>query len=349
MFIIFITFGSLDYMTVNGMASDAYISYYGTGVMTAITLMLFLGCTGKSAQLPLAVWLPDAMAGPTPVSALIHAATMVTAGVFLVARNASLFALAPITMDVILVVGILTAFLAATIGLVQNDIKKVLAYSTVSQLGFMFAALGAGAFTAGVFHVMTHAFFKGLLFLAAGSVIHGLHEEQNIQKMGGLKKYMPKTFFTFLMATLAISGIPFFSGFFSKDEILWLTYSNAGIVPWLILVLAAMGTAFYMFRLLYLVFYGNARYDTKHIHPHESPATMTVPLMVLAFLSVFGGFLGVPNVLGEWLSPNPNIIHNWLAPVFERAEFILAYKQGVHHHSQLSLCLFQFLLLYFRL
>ncbi len=333
MFMLFITFNSLDYVTINTAASNGSISYYGTGIITAITLMLFLGCTGKSAQIPLAVWLPDAMAGPTPVSALIHAATMVTSGIFLVARNSVLFALSPVTMDVILIVGVATAFFAATVGLVQNDIKKVLAYSTVSQLGFMFAALGAGAFTAGVFHVMTHAFFKGLLFLAAGSIIHGMHEEQNIQKMGGLKQYMPRTYLTFLVATLAISGIPFFSGFFSKDEILWLTYSNGGFLPWFILVLAAMGTAFYMFRLFYLVFMGEGRYDKKHVHPHESPATMTIPLIVLALLSAFGGFLGVPNILGGFISEHPNMLHNWLLPIFENAEKVLVMNTHTSAHS----------------
>jgi NADH-quinone oxidoreductase subunit L len=335
MFLVYLTFGSLNYLSVAEQAGSASVAYYNTGIITAITMFFFLGCTGKSAQIPLAVWLPDAMAGPTPVSALIHAATMVTAGIFLVARNATLFALSPITMDVVLIVGIATAFLAATVGLVQNDIKKVLAYSTVSQLGFMFAALGAGAFTAGVFHVMTHAFFKGLLFLGAGSIIHGMHEEQNIKKMGGLKSKMPKTYFTFMIATLAISGIPFFSGFFSKDEILWQVYSQGGILPWAILALAAMCTAFYMFRLFYLVFYGEARYDSHHVHPHESPNSMTFPLIVLAVLSAFGGFLGVPEAIGGFFSEHPNILHNWLAPRFEDAEKILVAKHGIHHAAHI--------------
>lgn len=341
MFLVFITFGTLEYTSVNEAASNGYLSYYNTAIITTISLMFFLGCTGKSAQLPLAVWLPDAMAGPTPVSALIHAATMVTAGVFLVARNSVLFALSPDTMTVMMVVGIATAFTAATVGIVQNDIKKVLAYSTVSQLGFMFAALGAGAFTAGVFHVMTHAFFKGLLFLAAGSIIHGMHEEQNIKKMGGLKKYMPKTYMTFLIATFAISGIPFFSGFFSKDEILWYVYSNSGILPWAILALSALFTAFYMFRLLYLVFYGEERFDHHHVHPHESPATMTTPLIVLAVLSALGGFLGVPEVLGSWFSEHPNLLHSWLAPVFEGAERVLTSKaaHSAHHSALLEILL----------
>lgn len=317
MFMIYLVFNSLEYKTVINAASIAYIGR--EGLITAIALLMFLGCTGKSAQLPLAVWLPDAMAGPTPVSALIHAATMVTAGVFLVARTSVIFALSPTAMTVVAFVGTLTAIFAATIGLVQNDIKKVLAYSTVSQLGFMFAALGVGAFSAGVFHVMTHAFFKGLLFLGAGSVIHGMHEEQDIKKMGGLKDYMPTTYKTFWVATLAISGIPLFSGFFSKDEILWKAFDSGGWFMWLVLAVAAFCTAFYMFRLLNLVFKGDPRYDRKHIHPHESPKTMTIPLIVLAVLSAFGGFLGVPYILGFFVSKHPTIIENWLAPVFSSA------------------------------
>ncbi|MBM2816737.1 MAG: dehydrogenase [Ignavibacteria bacterium] len=315
MFLMYSLFHNLEYNSISGQSANMAES----STITAITLLLFLGCTGKSAQIPLAVWLPDAMAGPTPVSALIHAATMVTAGIFLIARNSALFALAPYTMNVIAIVGVLTAFFAATIGVVQNDIKKVLAYSTVSQLGFMFAALGVGAFTAGVFHVMTHAFFKGLLFLGAGSVIHGMHEEQNIKNMGGLKNYMPWTYKTFFVATLAIAGIPFFSGFFSKDEILWMTFSQGNWALWLILAMSALMTAFYMFRLLYLTFYGNERFDKKHVHPHESPKTMTVPLIILAVLSAFGGFLGVPKAL--YL---PNVIESWLEPVFETANGIIA-------------------------
>jgi NADH-quinone oxidoreductase subunit L len=227
------------------------------------------------------------MAGPTPVSALIHAATMVTSGIFLIARTNVLFALSPTTMAVVAGIGITTALFAGFVGLVQNDIKKVLAYSTVSQLGFMFTALGVGAFTAGVFHVMTHAFFKALLFLGSGSVIHGMHEEQDIQKMGGLKKYMPITYRTFLIGTLAISGIPFLSGFFSKDEILWFAFLNGSPLLWGVGVAAAFTTAFYMWRLTSLTFDGEERFDHHHVHPHESPATMTIPLIVLAVLSVF--------------------------------------------------------------
>jgi len=333
MFLIYVTFNSLDYEQVMSAASESSKMLYGTGIITAITLLLLLGCTGKSAQLPLAVWLPDAMAGPTPVSALIHAATMVTAGIFLVARSSILFALSPTAMAVVAVVGVATAFFAATIGVVQNDIKKVLAYSTVSQLGFMFAALGVGAFTAGVFHVMTHAFFKGLLFLGAGAVIHGLHEEQNIKRMGNLRKYMPKTYLTFFIATLAISGIPLFSGFFSKDEILWYSFSNGNTLMWLILAVSAFFTAFYMFRLVYLVFFGKERFDAHHIHPHEAPATMTIPLIILAVLSALGGFLGIPEVLGGWFSEHPNLVHNWLAPVFQNSEEIIRNANTHAYHS----------------
>lgn len=323
MFLIYVNFNTLSYSQLSEIAFLGKNIYFDTALMTGITLLLFLGCTGKSAQIPLAVWLPDAMAGPTPVSALIHAATMVTAGIFLIARNSVLFALSPVTMEVVMIIGVATAFFAATIGLVQNDIKKVLAYSTVSQLGFMFAALGVGAFTAGVFHVMTHAFFKGLLFLGAGSVIHGMHEEQDIKKMGGLKKYMPTTYKTFLIATLAIAGVPFFSGFFSKDEILWSVYNNGGILPWLVLTIAAFFTAFYMFRLTYLVFYGGEKFDHHKVHPHESPKTMTIPLVVLSILSAVGGFFGVPYVLGFWISDHPNGLENLLKPVFANAHNVL--------------------------
>lgn len=333
MFLIFLNFNSLEYTQVLNSASGSSNIYYGTGLMTAITLLMFLGCTGKSAQIPLSVWLPDAMAGPTPVSALIHAATMVTAGIFLIARNSVLFALAPVSMEVVMIVGILTAFTAASIGIVQNDFKKVLAYSTVSQLGFMFAALGVGAFTAGVFHVMTHAFFKGLLFLAAGAVIHGMHDEQNIKRMGGLSQHMPTTYKTFFVATLAIAGIPFFSGFFSKDEILWLTFSNGGWFSWLVLATAAFFTAFYMFRLLKLVFHGKERFDHHKVHPHEAPKTMLFALVTLAVLSAFGGFLGIPEALGGWFSGHPNMIHGWLLPVFSDAEQIIVRYSPVHAHS----------------
>lgn len=331
MFLIFVNFGTLEYLGVQNLANSYSDQLVGTPLMISITLMIFLACTGKSAQLPLAGWLPDAMAGPTSVSALIHAATMVTAGIFLIARNATLFALAQETMLVVAIIGAVTALLAASIGLVQNDIKKVLAYSTVSQLGFMFAALGVGAWTAALFHVMTHAFFKGLLFLGAGSVIHGMHHEQDIKKMGGLKKHMPTTYKTFLIGTIAISGIFPFSGFFSKDEILWLTFSSeyGGWWLWAILAVAAFFTAFYMFRLLFLTFHGKERFDVAHVHPHESPKSMTIPLIVLAILSAIGGFIGVPYALGFWISDHPNLLHSYLLPIFAKADGLLGIE--AHH------------------
>ncbi len=325
-FLIFLKTGTLDYDKSMSAISASMAADATSIPVTLIALALFLGCTGKSAQIPLAVWLPDAMAGPTPVSALIHAATMVTSGIFLIARTNVLFALSPTAMSVVAAVGLATAFLAATVGLVQNDIKKVLAYSTVSQLGFMFIALGVGAFTAGVFHVMTHAFFKALLFLGAGSVIHGMHHEQDIQKMGGLKKYMPQTHLTFLLGTLAIAGIFPFAGFFSKDEILWNAFHNGQPYMWVIGVAAAFCTAFYMFRLYYLTFHGTERFDAHHHHPHESPLTMTIPLMVLAVLSVFGGFLGVPASVAAIIPGGasiPNLLEHWLEPVFAQAQEIM--------------------------
>ena len=327
-FLIYMNFGTLEYSQVNAMVASDF-TLHDTGLITAIALLLFLGCTGKSAQIPLAGWLPDAMAGPTSVSALIHAATMVTAGIFLIARNSVIFASAPDAMMVVAYVGAATALLAASIGLVQNDIKKVLAYSTVSQLGFMFAALGVGAWVAAIFHVMTHAFFKGLLFLGSGSVIHGMHEEQDIKKMGGLKEHMPTTYKTFLVGSLAISGIPFFSGFFSKDEILWKTYNDGSIFLWIMLGLAAFFTAFYMFRLLYLTFHGKERFDAEKVHPHESPKSMTIPLVVLAVLSAVGGFLGIPYVLGFFISDHPNILENFLSPIFADSNYIMGFT-GVH-------------------
>ncbi len=311
MFLIFTTFGSLNFETVFPAAS---VFSRGDSTMTWITLLLFVGATGKSAQIPLYVWLPDAMAGPTPVSALIHAATMVTAGVYMVARSSILFALAPVTMDVVAIIGVMTAFYAATIGLVQNDIKKVLAYSTISQLGYMFLGLGVGAFASGIFHVMTHAFFKALLFLGSGAVIHAMHDEQDIQKMGGLKQYLPTTYKTFLIGAIAISGIPPLAGFFSKDEILWKAFSDGSPILWLVGAAGAGLTAFYMFRLVSLTFDGSPRFDEHHIHPHEAPKTMTVPLIILAVLSVVGGFIGIPESLG-----GGNRFEHFLEPVFERA------------------------------
>ncbi|MDZ4723195.1 MAG: NADH-quinone oxidoreductase subunit L [candidate division Zixibacteria bacterium] len=311
MFIIFWQCGSLDFVTVMQKAPTAFV--FGSGLVTAACLLLFVGAIGKSAQIPLYVWLPDAMEGPTPVSALIHAATMVTAGVYMIARSNVLFAMSPDTLFIIAVIGAATALLAATIGLVQNDIKRVLAYSTISQLGYMFLACGVGAFTAGVFHLMTHAFFKALLFLGAGSVIHAMSNEQDMRKMGGLKKYLPVTYLTFFLATLAISGFPPFSGFFSKDEILWKSFSSPFGHPifWAVGFITAGLTAFYMFRLLYLTFHGKERMDaTVKSHIHESPKSMTVPLSILAVLSVVGGFVGMPHVFGF-----TNYFEEWLAPV----------------------------------
>lgn len=326
MFLIFLTFGSLNFNEVFSKANTFSVS---TSVYGFITLFLFIGATGKSAQIPLYVWLPDAMAGPTPVSALIHAATMVTAGVYMVARCSVLFASAPQIMMVVAIIGLLTAFFAATIGIVQNDIKKVLAYSTISQLGYMFLAMGVGAFSAGIFHVMTHAFFKALLFLGAGSVIHAMHEEQDIQRYGGLKKYMPQTAVTFLIAALAISGIPPLSGFFSKDEILWYSFANGSFILWLVGVITALMTAFYMFRLYFLTFEGKERFGHDK-HPHESPKVMTIPLIILAILSVIGGFIGVPEIFsGE----NGNQFHNWLAPLFKDADRKLMHF-GLHSHFE---------------
>ncbi|MBW6503034.1 NADH-quinone oxidoreductase subunit L [bacterium] len=315
MFLVFWTFGSLSYTEV--FAQVPLLRESGvltTGLATAITLLLFLGATGKSAQIPLYVWLPDAMEGPTPVSALIHAATMVTAGVYMVARSSALFLLAPDTMMVVAVIGAVTAIFSATIGICQTDIKRVLAYSTVSQLGYMFLACGVGAFTAAIFHLMTHAFFKALLFLGSGSVIHALSGEQDMRKMGGLKKYVPVTYVTMFAATLAIAGIPGFSGFFSKDEILWQAFSSSHGSPvlWGIGALAAGITAFYMFRLVFLTFFGESRMDPEvEKHAHESPWTMTVPLTILAVLSVAGGWIGIPAILG-----GGNLFEHWLAPVF---------------------------------
>lgn len=282
--------------------------------VTAITLLLFLGATGKSAQIPLYTWLPDAMAGPTPVSALIHAATMVTAGIYMIARSNVLYSLSEVSMTVVAIVGLSTAILAATIALRQNDIKKVLAYSTVSQLGYMFLALGVGAYTSAVFHVMTHAFFKALLFLGAGSVIHAMHHVQDIRYMGGLKKYLPITHFTFLMGCIAIAGIPPFSGFFSKDEILMAAYAENPILYWIGLG-GALLTAFYMFRMYALTFLGKFRgtEDQRH-HLHESPAGMTIPLIVLAVLSIFGGFLGIPELFNHSLGTR-HMLNDFLAPV----------------------------------
>lgn len=318
MLLIFKIFGTTEYKTVFAQ-SNGFFS--GNGTITAITLLLFIGAIGKSAQIPLYTWLPDAMAGPTPVSALIHAATMVTAGIYMVARSGVLYALAPTSMFVVGLVGAVTAVFAATIALTQNDIKKVLAYSTVSQLGYMFLALGVGAFSDGVFHVMTHAFFKALLFLGAGSVIHGLSGEQDIRKMGGLKSKMPVTYITFLIGTLAIAGIPPFAGFFSKDAILSHAF-NANMFLWALGFIGALMTAFYMFRLFFLVFLGEYR-GSHDVHAHESPKVMTVPLMVLAVLSVIGGWVGIPAVLG-----GSDRFGKFLEPIFHDAQSKMFTVQG---------------------
>jgi NADH-quinone oxidoreductase subunit L len=287
---------------------------WGFSVVTVATLFLFVGAAGKSAQIPLFVWLPDAMAGPTPVSALIHAATMVTAGVYMTARMNVFFSMAPDTLHVIAVIGVATALLAATIALTQYDIKKVLAYSTVSQLGYMFIGVGVGAYAAAIFHLMTHAFFKACLFLGAGSVIHAMHHEQDMRKMGGLKVWMPITFVTFFISVLAIAGFPPFAGFFSKDEILWLAFTSphGNRLIWFLALCGAGMTAFYMFRQLYMTFYGSCRADHHtQEHLHESPPVMTIPLVVLAIGAIFAGFIGLPGVLGgsqfaHWLEP---VIH----------------------------------------
>jgi NADH-quinone oxidoreductase subunit L len=291
-FLIWIHFGSLDFGNVFGQVKGMPVESTA-GWVTAICLLLLLGATGKSAQIPLYVWLPDAMAGPTPVSALIHAATMVTAGVYMIARSSQIFLHSAFALDIVAIVGLTTAFFAATIGLAQNDIKKVFAYSTVSQLGYMFLGLGTGAFSAGIFHLMTHAFFKALLFLGAGSVIHALSGEQDLRRMGGLRKYIPVTFITLLCAGVAIAGVPPFSGFYSKDEILIAAYRHAPWMYW-VGVFTAFMTAFYVFRALFLCFFGEYRGDH---HPHESPPSMTVPLGVLAVLSLVGGYINIPKFL----------------------------------------------------
>ncbi len=321
LFLIIQHFGSLNFTQVFAQVQHIAPETAGAGLLTAIGILLMVGACGKSAQIPLYVWLPDAMEGPTPVSALIHAATMVTAGVYMVSRSHMIFERAPMALMVVAVIGTLTALFAATIGIAQTDIKKVLAYSTVSQLGYMFMACGVGAFSAGIFHLMTHAFFKGLLFLAAGSVIHAVGGEQDMRKMGGLRSYIPWTFLTMSIAAVAIAGIPPFAGFWSKDEILWQAYSSehGSWVFWLIGVITAFITSFYMFRLLFMTFFGDYRgaqvdrhghahathgHDEHgHGEPHESPMVMLVPLMILALLSVVGGLVGIRNGFEHFLDP----------------------------------------------
>jgi NADH-quinone oxidoreductase subunit L len=332
MFWLFKLFGTLDVQQVAAKVS-ALPPELSFGALTGITLLLFLGATGKSAQIPLYIWLPDAMEGPTPVSALIHAATMVTAGVYMIGRNAVLFSHAPQTLEVVAVIGVLTAFMAGTIGLVQNDIKRVLAYSTVSQLGYMFLAMGVGAFAGGIFHLYTHAFFKALLFLGSGAVIHALGGEQDLRKMGGLRHELPITFWTFLIGTLAIAGVPFLSGFFSKDEILWQTFARGHHTLWFVALVTAFLTATYMFRLLYLAFFGERRSEvdahapsTSHSAPHtpqgdhlhDAPPAMAIALVVLALGSVLAGYVGVPNVLVR----GGNRIEAFLEPSFRAPNYV---------------------------
>ncbi len=311
MLFLFSRFGTLDFQGVAA-AVAPLAPETSFGIISIATLLLFIGATGKSAQIPLYTWLPDAMEGPTPVSALIHAATMVTAGVYMIGRNAVLFSHAPETMLIVAVIGAATALMAGTIGLVQNDIKRVLAYSTVSQLGYMFLAMGVGAFGAGIFHLYTHAFFKALLVLGSGAVIHALHGEQDIRHMGGLKKYLPITYWTFLIGSLAIAGVPLLAGFFSKDEILYETFHRGHVILWVVGAVTSLLTATYMFRLVFLTFHGERQHagHGHDSHMHDAPAAMAFALIVLAIGSVFAGYIGVPhalgghNSLGEWLAPS---------------------------------------------
>jgi NADH-quinone oxidoreductase subunit L len=339
MFLLFRAFHTLDFQAIftSSTLQGWPVELSGhLGTLTFACLLLFMGACGKSAQLPLYVWLPDAMEGPTPVSALIHAATMVTAGVYVVARSHILFSHAPTAMLLVAIVGCATAFFAATIGLVQTDIKKVLAYSTVSQLGYMFLACGVGAFSAGIFHLMTHAFFKALLFLAAGSVIHAMGGEQDMNRMGALRKKIKWTFATMLTATMAIAGIPPLAGFFSKDAILFSAFQNSGGQHLLYLfgLLTALLTSFYMFRLIFLTFHGKPRYDEHHVHVHESPWSMLGPLVVLAVLSIVGGWLAAPALWG-----GPDYFANFLGPVFGSPAGAEAVSEGAVGAHQLELVL----------
>jgi NADH-quinone oxidoreductase subunit L len=317
---IFINIGSAEFTAINQAISGGAMSQ---GLATLIAILLFVGATGKSAQIPLYVWLPDAMEGPTPVSALIHAATMVTAGVYMVSRMNLLYSLSGTASEIVAVIGALTAVYAATMALTQNDIKRVLAYSTISQIGYMFMGCGVGAYAAGMFHLYTHAFFKSLLFLCAGSVMHALSGELNMKKMGGLRKYLPITYPTFLIGAIAIAGVPFFSGFFSKDAILTHAFASGQYFVWALGIMGAVLTAFYMFRLIFLTFHGEERLDPevkKHIH--ESPPVMTVPLVILAFFSIIAGYIGLPVVIGKKL----NFFQGFLEPVVHKA-----------HEAQLSI------------
>jgi NADH-quinone oxidoreductase subunit L len=335
MFLLFKTFGTLDFVPLFAkaapMPADAMGQY---GTLTIACLLIFVGATGKSAQLPLYVWLPDAMEGPTPVSALIHAATMVTAGVYVVARSHVLYLRAPSAMVIVAIVGCATALFAATIGLVQTDIKKVLAYSTVSQLGYMFLGCGVGAFSAGIFHLMTHAFFKALLFLAAGSVIHAMGGEQDMMKMGGLSKKIKWTYLTMLTATLAIAGFPPLAAFFSKDSILLAAYQNpnGGPILYGVGLFTALLTSFYMFRLIFLTFFGKQRYDEHHVHVHESPKNMLVPLMILAVLSIVGGWMAAPAFWG-----GTDYFTKFLEPVFAMGATDTASAESAAHALEIPL------------
>jgi NADH-quinone oxidoreductase subunit L len=336
-----LVFRDLDLLLSDPAFLEAFLAktVFGVPVVTLVCILFFVGATGKSAQVPLYVWLPDAMAGPTPVSALIHAATMVTAGVYMVARTHFLFVHSPAAMTVVATTGAVTALFAATIGFFQTDIKKVLAYSTVSQLGYMFVGVGVGAFSAGIFHLMTHAFFKACLFLGSGSIIYAMHHRQDLADLGGLRKVLPATYWTFLASTVAIAGIPGTSGFFSKDEILWKAFDNGntlvpGWVLWLLAATAALFTAFYMTRLVLLTFFGEPRSDEHTLHHAKEFKAMTVPLMVLAVLALAGGFVGVPEALG-----GSNRFEHFLAPVFEAGERHLTWLSageghgGLHSHA----------------
>jgi NADH-quinone oxidoreductase subunit L len=324
---VFTAFGTLNFYGDNGVFAQAGAGIVSERTLTWISLLLFTGAIGKSAQFPLHVWLPDAMEGPTPVSALIHAATMVTAGIYLVARSSPIFREAPDAMLVVAIIGAFTAFLGASIGTVQNDIKRIVAYSTVSQLGYMVLALGVGSWATAIFHLISHAFFKACLFLGCGSVIHGMHDEQNIQKMGGLRKYMPITFWTFVIAALANAGVAPLSGFWSKDEIItgsWAStvFPDFGNVLAIVALITAFITAYYMFRLIFLTFFGKPRYDEAHFHPHESPWLITAPLVVLAAFSLLFGAVGYPPDEGEF--------HDFLDPVFAAGE------SGGHEEPELA-------------
>ncbi len=334
-FLVFVHFGTLDFADVARAVNSTAVEA-GFGTLSLTTLLLFVGATGKSAQIPLYVWLPDAMEGPTPVSALIHAATMVTAGVYMIGRNAALFSHTPETLGVVAVVGIATALMAGTIGLVQNDIKRVLAYSTVSQLGYMFLAMGVGAFAGGIFHLYTHAFFKALLFLGSGAVIHALHGEQDLRHMGGLKKELPVTYWTFLIGAIAIAGVPGLAGFFSKDEILFRTFDSGHTMLWAIGLVTSLLTAVYMFRLVFLTFHGapstqHSAPSTQHPqHVHDAPGPMALALIVLAIGSVVAGYVGLPAALGGG---------DWFAKFLEPSFQVASAHEGAEHGVELTLML----------